>query len=279
MPGEGAAPDASIAKFAGVTRTMADKVYRVLLCKRTGKGGSPDTTEPRNPEERRNGPNPIFGFTGATLGSLVHKQIHDWVWVARGVKKVGWEGGGFPPCSSHPSPQTFRTLHPFGMHPRAKLFFDKLKSKHWRAFRTEFPIYSPALAMATKIDTLAADRRGRIIFIELKTGYVDGRFVDATSEALEWTVPELRAMGWPCSPQNRAAVQLVLGVWVCVAAVPLPTYPPLSQMVLTKFSLPVAQIKMRIVRVGPCLADLQRVTHDDYKRLTLILIPYLLALR
>ena len=50
-------------------------------------------------------------------------------------------------------------------------------------------------------------------------------------------------------------------------------------MVLTKFSLPVAQIKMRIVRVGPRLVDLQRVTHDDYKRLTLILIPYLLALR
>jgi len=130
------------------------------------------------------------GIRGAQLGSLVHRQIEDWIL---------HDGAGF------------RARHPRGPHAYTVRAMDEMvRVRGWQPIRAEYVVHDPQVNMATRIDVVCLKRDGTPVFVELKTQYEGGAF-DAQDPDKRWRCSgPLR--GCSCTPADQAAVQITLGV-------------------------------------------------------------------
>ena len=128
-------------------------------------------------------------LSGYARGSRIHRQLQDYVMLDE----------------AH-----FRRVHPEGMHPMATALLQAFLGIDWRPFAAEFLVHDARLRAGTCIDELLVAKDGTIIFTEVKSGY-DGIF--ETDETQFWRPGSpFAGRRWPCTPKNRAIVQLMLGV-------------------------------------------------------------------
>jgi hypothetical protein len=151
----------------------------------------------RAPQGRRS---PLQRMPGFMQGSLVHRQI------AQVLEQ-----------HAKPTPQLCATLHPY-----AKATIQAVLARDWMPVACEYPVFDPALNTTTRIDMVAVREDGVLVFIELKTGYSDGRFTSASGD--EWRGAKLSAISdqFPCNERNRAVVQVVLGAAMAIKMLDLP---------------------------------------------------------
>jgi hypothetical protein len=175
----------------GVTRIMKDELW-----------------EARSPPQRRRTPTKTGtprprgqkALYGAMRGSLIHRQLQEAIQLDRA---------------------SFLRRHPEGTHPWLAPLVEALLARGWRPVRSEFVTCDPALDMATQIDLVCVDRAGRLILIELKTGYADGAFTTVVDGA--WRKGSVPARyGWQCTPFARAVCQDMLGALAVARELDLP---------------------------------------------------------
>ena len=133
-------------------------------------------------------------------GSLVHRQI------AAVLEQ-----------HAQPTPQLCATLHPY-----AKAAIQAILARGWCPVACEYPVYDPELNMTTRIDMVAVRSDGVLVFIELKTGYSDGRFTHDTGNTWRGAALKAIATEFPCNERNRAVVQVVLGAAMAIKMLDLP---------------------------------------------------------
>ena len=184
----------------GVTGVMKREIWkrgtksqRKLAASRKPAARRPATA----PAKRRD---PLQRMPGFMQGSLVHRQI------AAVLEQ-----------HAQPTPQLCATLHPY-----AKAAIQAVLARNWVPVACEYPVFDPQLNMTTRVDMVAVRQDGVLVFIELKTGYSDGRFTLATGD--EWRGTALRAIAdqFPCNERNRAVVQVTLGAAMAVKMLDLP---------------------------------------------------------
>ncbi len=185
--------------------------------------------------------------SGAQLGSFVHKQMEDIVYMA---------------------PAGFLRKYPAGPHKSTVALCRAIHSQGLVPVVPEFLVYDLDRGRATRIDMVAVEiATGCLVFIEYKTGYGDGVFMQPQVRAASfvdrcaitppqanqrWRAPLLRAQQetFPCSPYNMACIQLVLGTEMAVQMLQLPP---------TAFAL-----RARV----PCYSYVAQVMHADLDRRT-----------
>jgi len=148
-------------------------------------------------------------LNGAQLGSLVHQQMADLIDMdnagfARkyGVRDEGAGGGG--------------------LHVNTECLMKAIIEQGMVPVRPEFLVYNLAAGHATRIDNVAIElATGRLVFIEYKTGYGEGKFMEPARH-LRWRHPAMAASGTPCSPYSMACTQITLGTAMAVQQMHLP---------------------------------------------------------
>jgi hypothetical protein len=129
------------------------------------------------------------GLRGAVRGSYIHQQIEAAVMLDAG---------------------SFARKYREGMNPWAHHLMADIIARGMRPFRAEFVVYDLHIGCATQIDLVAVDKDGTLVFIENKTGYGNGVWARPTDAY--WVTPTLsRLPSFPCTPRNKAVVQITLG--------------------------------------------------------------------
>ena len=160
---------------------------------------------------------------GAMRGTLIHRQLHDAIALDEA---------------------NFMRLHPDGSHPWLRPLVQALVQRRWQPARSEFVTRARALRMATRIDLICVDEEGRLVFIELKTGYDPITFHEtADGRWLKGSPPHRHR--WPCTPFRRAVVQCMLG----------------ALMLAAELDLPDAAYRTAVVRVDDAAVELIEIEH------------------
>ena len=182
----------------GVTKSMSSylysyskhQAYRQRAKKKRARprkriGAPPPSPQPASiaPIKHEKG-----GITGRARGTMIHHHIHDMVYMDEA---------------------TFKRAHPEGKHKWAENVWKHLKERNWYPIIPEFLVYRLDYYLATRIDLVCVERHsGKILFIELKTGYVDDFIDDLPGHA--WTKEIMK--NYACSHEKLALVQIDLGV-------------------------------------------------------------------
>ncbi len=131
-------------------------------------------------------------MTGTQRGTIVHQQVRDFLWL---------------------DATAFARLHGAqGAHSWVARFHDTLLAMGWLPLACEFIVYDPTLRVGTAIDFVAVTRSGRLVFVELKTGYAGAAWTHSSGPMRGI----LGAAGMHDTPANRAMVQVTLGALLAV---------------------------------------------------------------
>lgn len=153
----------------------------------------------RAKEQRQEMRNAAALARGATRGSLVHAHL-----------------SAFTQLDA----RSFRNEHGPWVHPMATLVSDACLARKWIPYWCDYAVKDVEGRWATEIDATCLDKYGRIVYIELKTGYKDGqfhavplnphdaRFVHAVPPLLQWG----HDLGLKNTAHDRAVLQHLLGV-------------------------------------------------------------------
>lgn len=207
------------APLVGVTTLMAERLVQYVWTGRKKKGGSgagkvraPSQTlqvrVKRESRGKRGRPSPTVALAarGHQLGSKVHQQMADLVYMTAAGFEAKWgrrENGG-------------------GVHVNTEALMQSILDRGMVPLRPEFLVYDLARGWATRIDMVALERRtGRLVFLEYKTGYGEGRFLEPDRH-LRWREPQLRDHVEPWSPKVSACTQLTLGTGMAAQLMRLP---------------------------------------------------------
>lgn len=139
-------------------------------------------------------------LTGYMRGRYIHRQIENYVRL---------------------TVDEFNKEYPEQMHPWATLLIASMLERDWRPCRAEYKVYDKEMRTGHMIDIVAVDAKGRLLFIEVKTGYSGGIFVSDISHRWLPDTP-FANRGWPCTPKNRAIVQIMLGATMAASNLNLP---------------------------------------------------------
>lgn len=173
---------------------------------------------------------PLGGLTGTARGSLVHRQVEDLVNLDLG---------------------SFRHVHRQGEHPWAHDALEAMVTGyHWRPVRAEFVVHSLKHNIASSIDLIMCDRRGRLIVVELKTGYTDGAF-DRNMSRRVWNPSWLRDAGVPKTPFGDAMVQVMVG----------------AELLRRRWRVPYTMLRLYVVRVDQAGVEFNRVPTSLFRSL------------
>jgi hypothetical protein len=185
----------------GLTRLMADHLLAEPLGPRVPQDPAVRHAQELARAEKRRRQAPatmqakLYGFM---KGSRIHRQVEDYTLLDEG---------------------SFRRKYPDGMHPDAMALLRGIIGQGWRPMCAEYVCYHAKARMATRLDLICVDRAGRLVFLEVKTGYGFGAFDNDTAKT--WVVGcPLGAV--PATPRNQALVQLALGVAMCADNLSLP---------------------------------------------------------
>lgn len=171
----------------GLTRTM-----REALVEREPGSRSTGRKDPGNGEEEIPEDPAAFAeasLTGVMRGSRVHREVEDAILM---------------------SPKVFLRKYPRGMRSDTRRLLGALDERGWRPFKAEFIVYDLDLGIATRIDLLAVNREGRVLFVENKTGYGNGTFIDGPPG--DWKVD----LPFECTQKALALVQATMGLLMAV---------------------------------------------------------------
>lgn len=118
--------------------------------------------------------------------------------------------------------ETFARTYRRKPEPTAVRFLRAVCARNWHAERAEFCVGDAVMPMATGIDLLASDERGRAVFVELKTGHAGGAFTAVPADAAEARLREPpegyghvqfgRDLGLTNCARDRATIQHLVGV-------------------------------------------------------------------
>lgn len=165
------------------------------------------------------------GLRGAVRGSYIHQQIEAAVMLDRAA---------------------FQRKYREGMNPWAHNLMGDILKRGMRPFRAEFVVYDLTIGCATQIDLVAVDPAGTLVFIENKTGYGGGAWTRAEPDVY-WTTPALaRLPNFPCTPRNKAIVQITLGAIMAAKMLSLP---------MNAYRLAVMRIDEHVIEYTPVNAD------------------------
>lgn len=129
-----------------------------------------------------------------------------------------------------------------GVHKFTESILHALAQKGWRLVRSEYIAYDAALGISAHVDLVAVDESGRLIFIEIKTGYAGGKFERLTNRQI-WTIPPFHGrIDFPCTVRNKAVVQIGLGAMMAAKRLRLPP---------EAYRAVVMQIEERLLRIIP----------------------------
>lgn len=209
-----------------------------------GVSKGPDKPSFTRPTAGVGGLSPLLALRGFERGTLIHQQIEDAV--------------------LHDADH-FARRHPHGMHPWARSLMRALLARGLRPFKSEFIVHDPVLRLATKIDLVAVDQQGRLVFIENKTGYAGAAWHNVAAggpspspkdDPHHWRQAYLSALAFfPCTARNRAVVQSVLG----------------ALMAVRTFGLGRATYRVAVARVDDDGVDYVAVTDDFVQRVAPLL--------
>ena len=206
-------------KKTGITTVMKLHIYKAgahsrdRMRQRTGRGQQRGNTRPAvvhrwlafNAPLRAGQRPAILLLKGAERGTMVHRQIMEIVFGASMEAVLRLPGNRL------------------GIHPYARMVLTHLINEMGlRPFLSEFRIHDAVIDCATQIDLVAIDKTGRIVFIELKTGYSEGRFLRDCGDS--WRIRALADVSatFPCNERNKAVVQIVGGAVMAARKLRIP---------------------------------------------------------
>jgi hypothetical protein len=199
---------ALVVRLRGLTRAMATHFYEARKPQRVGPP-RPKAPRPPAPQYLTARGARVLGARGSLRGTVVHEHVHH-LWLYRANEAA------------------FRALHPDGAHPWALRVLQDMLDRQWHPLECEYAVHSAALQLWTKLDLVAVDTAtGRLIVIELKTGYAGGRW-DAIVDG-RWR-RESRLRHLPCNPKHRAMVQAMLGALLLARTLELEPEEPLPDV-------------------------------------------------
>lgn len=139
----------------------------------------------RDPKRKAHGRGPDIGFI---RGTRVHRELDEFV-------KLDMKN--------------FAKLNP-KVHPWTKSVLRCIKDNEWIPVACEFMVFDPLIRVGTAIDMVCVTKLGKIVFLELKTGYGNGFFCGSKS----MTGPLSKVMD--DSPANQATLQLLLAMLIVI---------------------------------------------------------------
>jgi hypothetical protein len=174
-------PVARALKRAAAGKRAPRLVGRVVKAARAATGAS----EATKAQEAASGP---------VRGSIVHRQLHDWLTL---------------------DAASFESRNPEGRHPWTTRVLQQCLARGWLPLLSEYRVYDEIMGVATAIDSVWVTHGGTLVFVELKTSKSRALFHldDVQSAPMAGVAAE---HGLPSSALARAKVQL--GISVIMAA-------------------------------------------------------------
>jgi hypothetical protein len=185
-------------RLRGLTHAMTTSVYVPIKPAATA---APPRRQPRATKKARGKTQyltakgaRVLGCRGAMRGTLVHAHVYH--------------------LFNSANEAAFLALYPDGPHPWALRVLGDMLARGWEPIACEVAVHNAALKLWTKLDLVAVDTRsGRLLVIELKTGYERGAW-DLVADG-QWR-PEAQLRRLACTPKHRAMVQATLGALLAV---------------------------------------------------------------
>lgn len=132
--------------------------------------------------------------SGPVRGSIVHRQLHDWLTL---------------------DAASFAARNPEGQHPWMTRLMNQCLRRGWLPLLSEYRVYDEALGLATAIDSVWVTRAGTLVFVETKTSKSRALFhLDDPAGARMVGAPA--ELGLASSALARAKVQLAVSVVMAV---------------------------------------------------------------
>lgn len=160
---------------------------------------------------------PLAEITGSELGTLVHRQVLDVLTCSTAEQFRGRPG------------------NQWGLHPFVPRIIHLLLKSGIRPVHSDYRIHDTTLKCATEIDIVGVNAQGGIVFIEIKTGSSDGAWTTEKGGEIWFAAPlHRRRITFPCTPKNKAIVQVLMG----------------GEMCMRRFGLPVDTVTFVVLRIG-----------------------------
>lgn len=128
------------------------------------------------------------------------------------------------------------------VHPYTERVIQIIVANDWRLVRSEYIACDKLIGFSSFIDLIAVDKKGRLIFIELKTGYSGGQFERVTNRYVWHIHPFRDRVEFPCTMRNRAVIQIGMGAMMAAKHLGLP---------LKSFLAHVLQVEQGVIRLIP----------------------------
>jgi len=210
----------------GLTTVMEARLFH--------HGGGDTVAAPRAPPivNGISSQGPLRHYTGHKRGTLIHKQLEDKVNLDRA---------------------SYRRVHPHGSHAWVRLLRNERRARGYRQFRGEFLVYHMGVKLATPIDALLSDKKGRIIVDEVKSGY---RGTFTVPDGHVWTIPALAHFFPVCTVHARAVIQVVLG----------------AEMLRQRWGIPYERLRPCVTRVDDEMTEFFFVPRQVFRELGPLLL-------
>lgn len=137
---------------------------------------------PKKPKESKG------SFYGRIQGTVVHQEIEDFLFY---------------------DSKNFRKKHPSIHIYTHRILKFILETMGWTLLRSEFDIYDQTLRIGTSFDIIAVTKEGKLVLIEVKTGFTD--YFDRDDGQMLGVLHKLTN-----SPHNQANIQLITGALLVV---------------------------------------------------------------
>lgn len=224
------------AKLMGVTTLLDEKLVQYVWTGRKKKkkqAASPSQTlrvrvkrEPTKKKAAATGAARLAA-RGAQLGSRVHQQMADLVYMTRAGFAAKWG----------------RREEGRGVHVNTEALMQSIMDGGCVPLRPEFLVYDLARGWATRIDMVAIElATGRLKFIEYKTGYGEGCFLQPDRHK-RWRSPLLRDHVQAWSPYVSACTQQTLATSMAVALMRLPPEAYVTEVKHVELDVPTQLVK------------------------------------
>lgn len=134
------------------------------------------------------------------------------------------------------APDSYNFKHPF-----SKTLAKNILNNGWHPIAAEYIVFDLAMRCATCVDMICTDDAGRLIFLELKTGYGGGVFNHEAQ--FQWA----RGLPLPCqgraTPRELALVQIAFGLGMARRMLRIPS------TVCLAYVLQIDEAKLRFVEL------------------------------
>lgn len=209
--------------LSGLTTTLARHMWPLDTKGGLIRAKGPKRKSANRPPRRRGAVASDF-LTGFARGSFIHRQIEQLFTLDQ---------------------TTFRQFNRDGADPLTKALAEFILSHGWIPVKCEFGVYEVKLKLATKIDMVCVTKEGKLIFLEIKTGYSGGTYTQCEGY---FRGPLRNVM--PSSAKTKAIVQIVCG----------------AMMAIRRHRLPLEKTECWVIRVDDNVLDADKVSNEFIKK-------------